>query len=113
MPEAFEAHGFVVFTYHAQHPSRAKPCMRAAHHREGVKALFGRGGWRAVLAGNRRFGGIDRSKAANGAGEMPVVGQSVVGEQTIAEIDPAIPAGQVVRVEAWARAVAEHRFSKG
>ena len=107
---AFEVHGRVVFTYQAQHPSRAKPWMRAAH-RAGTNEIFGRGrDWRAVLADNRRSGGVDRSKSINGAGEMPVVGQPVAGEQTIAEIDPAIPAGHVARVEAWARSVAEHRF---
>jgi hypothetical protein len=110
IPEAFAAHGLVVFTYHAQHPSRAKPWTRVAHW-EGMREIFGRGrDWRVVLAGNRRPGVVDRSKAADGARETPVVGKPVAGELTIAGIDPAIPPGHVARVEAWARSVAEHRF---
>ena len=110
VPEAFAAHGLVVFTYHAQHPSRVKPWLRAAH-RAGMRQIFGRGrDWRVVLAENRRPGVVDRLKPASMADETPVVGGPIVGELTIAGFDPAIPPGHVARVEAWARSVAEHRF---
>lgn len=110
VPETFAAHGPVVFAYHPRHPSRAKPWLRAAY-REGVKEICGRErGWRAVLADTRRPGVVDRLKPASTADETPVVGGQIVGELTIAEIDPAIPSSHVARVEAWARSVAEHRF---
>lgn len=110
IPEAFAAHGLFVMTYHGQHPSRVKPWLWAAH-RERMREIFGRGrDWRVVLAENRRPGVVDRLKLATMAEETPVVGEPIVGELTIAEIDPAIPPGHVERVEAWARSVAEHRF---
>jgi len=133
--ELARMHGLTVLTYHLQHPSRTKPWYQA-FGAEVMRRAFGQGeDWTEALAAVAgRPGGFDRDrnrwrqvgpqkgweralnarKAAAGS-EMPawVVAEPMAGESTVADVDPAAPAGQEGQVLAWARSVAEHRFLGG
>jgi hypothetical protein len=118
-PEAAAMHGLFVLAYYAQHPSSSKPWLRAAH-REWLREIFGESvDWREVLSWPedraRRQHAVDRAKARFAdAPEMPATGQPVEGEMTVADLGTPGSAGYLseypVRVEAWARSVARHRF---
>lgn len=130
--ELARMHRLTVLTYHLQHPSRTKPWYRT-FGAEVMRRVFGDGGdWREALATVAgRPGGYDhvrerwrqvgpqkgweralnRRKAAAGTA-MPewIAAEPIGGEATVADLDPAAPAGQEERVLAWARSVALHRF---
>ncbi|MDP9366077.1 MAG: DUF5946 family protein [Chloroflexota bacterium] len=130
--ELARMHGLTVLTYQLQHPSRTKPRYQefgaGVMHRafgggedwtEALAAVAGRPGgydrdrnrWRQVGPQKNWERALNERKAAAGAAMPPwVVATPIAGEVTVADVDPAAPAGQEGQVLAWARSVAAHRF---
>jgi uncharacterized protein DUF5946 len=111
--EAFDVHGLTVLTYQLQHPHGAKPWYLALGY-ELMRRIFGQGeDWREVLLEMRQGDTVERWKRAVRTEPPGIVKGPVPGEITIAEIDPAAPAGHAERVLAWARSVAQGRVGVG
>jgi hypothetical protein len=108
--EAFDVHGLTVLTYQLQHPSGVKPWYPTLGY-DLMRRIFGQGeNWRDVLAELRQNqSSLAHWKRSGRTVSPEIVTHPVPGERTIADIDPAAPAGHADRVLAWARSVAEHR----
>ena len=112
--EAFDVHGLTVLTYQLQHPSGVKPWYLAFGY-DLMRRIFGQGeDWRQALTEVRQNkADVARWKMMVTSIPPEVVMHPVPGEVTIADIDPAAPAGHADRVLAWARSVAEKRARVG
>lgn len=112
-------HGLTVMTYVLQHPSLTRPWYQV-WGRDALRRIFGQGeAWQAVLLESHPRG-VGRARSAAAVAELKAAGPAampgwvtarpVLGELTVASIDPASTGDEEARILAWARSVAERRF---